>query len=201
MVRLTAILMRRALADNGIAHSSRALVLELLQLYDTINVDVRRAFEEANGINALPENVQIEDVSETDESEGRREEESVNNNDGSGGDDDLDDSDGDDVAAIDEKLALLRKKHEIMALKASIREMKQKAAAAAAAATVEVERPAVSTHQVNSVSNTNVSTAEAVDMRPPTFPVRLPTGVRTMPAPHAAVALPNNSRRIDYRDI
>lgn len=213
MVKLTAVLLKRALAENGIAHASRALVPELIELYDTIDAEIRQAFEAKHGINRVQEKSRIEDVSESDEGEDRDEEENADGDGENEENEESDESEGEaeDMAAIDAKLAMLRKKHEIMALRASIREMKQKAAnvaaadavtaAAAAGAATGINRNAVSTIRVENLPITSASTAEIGHERPPTFPVRLPEGLRTTPAPQAAVALPNNSHRIDYCDI
>lgn len=198
MARLTKDLVKRALAENGVSHSSRAKLGELLQLYDGIAVEVRRDFEERNGLNIVPERVIVEDGSDDENDDDVDDAENENNGESGGG---TDESEGEDMAAVDEKLALLKKKHEIMMLRTSIREMKEKAAAAAVLAASEATRNTVSAAQPAAVSNTSATTAEVVDTRGPVFPVTLPMGVRMTPSPQAAVALPNNSRRIDYRDI
>lgn len=188
MVKLTSEIMKIALSENDVPHGSRAKVAELLNLYNALPLDVRRAFEEANELNVnVEQQVTIEDVDDTAESD----ETAENEVDGNIG---LPENNADADAR--------KRQEEILALRERIRAMKKRARADARAAEVQRMENVASAQQAGPAAVAETNTAVEGQMGPRPM-MELQVGLRTAPYPdtRAAVALPNNAAPVSYRDL
>lgn len=221
MPRLTREIMMLALAQNDVAHSSRARAAELLVLYQTIPEVNRRAFEIANGINIpmgadlnneIDVNEETDGATPTDDYGYDGSDENTNDSSENANNDFIIATGPAAMIEIDAELELLRKQHEMLALREGIRKMKKRAAAdaaaemsgknAAAAAAMlslaDIAAGVVSATCPIDANANQVSRNEQIETR--SSNIALPMGHRTTP-PRAAIALPNNCRRADFRDL
>lgn len=212
--------MKQVLTEKGITFRSNALAAELLAKYNDLPLAERRQFEAEHGIattSAEGEDA-VGDNGEFDDGE--------NHGDGDLGTiDDVIENEND--VPMDERLELAKKEREIVALRIEILAMKRRERLNAAREEAEIAKlnaeanagktAGTAGHERNAVSSVqnevNLPSVSRIEMDGPDGPqapnvsrqvIDLPEGLRMLPYPpnseRAAIVLPNNDRRPDYRD-
>lgn len=196
-------MMRKALAENNIAHGSRAKAAELLRLYNTVPLAERQKFEQENQIDVTDGQPNMDNITDGDLSDDLEENDSTNGTDLTENHANVVVEQQAPLAAavskdpLDCELEKLRKQHEIMLLREKIEEMKERAAIRAVAEAAENSVP-IGAAAENAVSP-SAAVVENVCETVASRSVTLPTGLRTTPT--AAAALPNNHRRVQFTDL